>query len=85
MAYEYKMIQIPRTITVKAKELQGNEAADYLQSLTNQLAAEGREFFRVDEIGVEVEPGCLASLLALLLGVKKTLIRYYVVTFRRPK
>lgn len=81
MAYEYKMIQIPRTITVKAKELQGNEAADYLQSLTNQLAAEGWEFFRVDEIGVEVEPGCLAS----LLGVNKTLIRYYVVTFRRPK
>ena len=81
MAYEYKMIQIPPTIVVKAKEQQGNEAAYYLQSLANEQAAGGWEFYRVDTVGVVTKPGCLAS----LVGAKQTLIEYYVVTFRRAK
>lgn len=81
MAYEYKMIQVPPTIVVRAKEQRGNEAAYYLQSLVNEQAAEGWEFYRVDTVGVVTRPGCLGS----LLGAKQTLIEYYVVTFRRSK
>jgi hypothetical protein len=81
MAYEYKMVQVPPTIVVKAKEQRGNEAAHYLQSLANAQAAEGWEFYRVDTVGVVTKPGCLAS----LFGAKQTLIQYYVVTFRRVK
>ena len=33
MKYEYKMVQVPPTIEVKAKEEKGNEAAVYLESL----------------------------------------------------
>lgn len=79
MAYEYKMIQIPRTIVVKEKEHQGNEAAYYLETLANTMAAQGWEFYRVDTIGVITKPGCLAS----LLGAKEKLVQYYVVTFKR--
>jgi hypothetical protein len=52
MAYEYKMIQVPPTIVVKAKEERGNEAAYYLQFLANEQAAQGWDFYRVDTVGV---------------------------------
>lgn len=81
MAYEYKMLQIPPTIVVKEKEQRGNEAAYYLQSVANEQAREGWEFYRVDTIGVVTQPGCLAS----LFGAKQTLSEYFVVTFRMEK
>lgn len=73
------MIQIPPTITVKAKEMQGNEAAYYLQSIANEQAAQGWEFYRVDTVGVLTQPGCLAA----LFGASQSVIQYYVVTFRK--
>ncbi len=73
------MRQIPPTISVKQKEVQGNEAAYYLQSIANEQAAQGWEFYRVDTVGVVTNPGCLAS----LLGAKQMHIEYYVVTFRK--
>ena len=79
MAYQYMMRQIPPTIVVKQKEYQGNEAAYYLQTIANEQAMQGWEFYRVDTIGVVTQPGCLAS----LLGAKQTMVEYYVVTFRR--
>lgn len=79
MGYEYKMIQAPSTIEVEEKERRGNEAAYYLQSLANEQAAQGWEFYRVDTVGVVSKPGCLAS----LFGAKETFYEYYVVTFRR--
>jgi hypothetical protein len=81
MVYEYKMVQIPPTIVVKAKEERGQEAATYLESLANAQADEGWEFYRVDTVGIVSQPGCLAS----LMGAKQTLVHYFVVTFRRPK
>jgi hypothetical protein len=79
--YEYMMVQVPPTIVVKQKEQAGNEAAFYLQSIANQYAAQGWEFYRVDTVGVVVQPGCLAS----LFGAQRTTTEYYVVTFRRAK
>jgi hypothetical protein len=40
----------------------------------------GWEFYRVDEIGVETVPGCLAA----IFGGRSTHTAYYVITFRRP-
>lgn len=86
MAYQYRMVQTPRSISVTGAE-EGNEAARYLESLVNGQVQEGWEFFRVDSIGVEVRPGCLAGLLHTLtqgiLGSGITHDTYYVVTFRR--
>ncbi len=80
MNYQYKMIQIPPTITVSTKE--GREqgvAANYLESVVSKYAVQGWEFYRVDAIGVIEQPGCLAG----LLGSKATNLNYYVVTFRK--
>jgi hypothetical protein len=79
--YEYMMVQMPPNITVKEKVQQGTEAASYLQSLANQHAAQGWEFYRVDTVGIVTQPGCLGS----LLGAKQQLVEYFVVTFRRTK
>jgi hypothetical protein len=47
-------------VQAKQAEFVGNEAAYYLQTIANEYAAQGWEFYRVDTIGVVVEPGCLA-------------------------
>lgn len=78
MAYKYKMVQVPPAISVKQKEHQGTEAAAYMESVVNQMAEQGWEFYRVDSIGVELKPGCLAG----LLGQKIIERVYYVITFR---
>jgi hypothetical protein len=81
MSYQYKMMQVPPVIRIKAKEHQGGEAAAYLEEIVNQQAQQGWEFYRVDSIGVRTEPGCLGS----LLGQKAQTLEYYVVTFRKEK
>ena len=78
--YIYKMVQIPPTISVKEGAEASQLAAYYLQDVVNQYAIEGWDFYRVDEIGIYVEPGCLASLFAS--GPSRQ--SYYVVTFRKP-
>jgi hypothetical protein len=79
MPYEYKMMQVPPNITVKSREHQGNEAAYYLQSIANEQAAGGWEFYRVDAVGVTLQPGCLGA----LFGQKAAQLQYYVITFRK--
>lgn len=78
--YQYKMIQVPPNIEVQAKQHKGNEAAAYLEGIVNANARDGWEFYRVDAIGVNVTPGCLAG----LLGQKEAFSTYYVVSFRKP-
>lgn len=76
--YRYKMIQIPPTlVTRKAK---GADAASYLEEVVNAEAQGGWEFWRVDSIGVQVEPGCLGA----LAGARASHTIHYVITFRRP-
>lgn len=79
MAYQYMMVQIPPTILIKQKAQVVNEAAYYLQSVANEQAAKGWEFFRVDTIGVVTQPGCFAS----MFGATRMTTDYFVVTFRR--
>lgn len=78
--YQYKMVQVPPNIEVQAKQHKGNEAAAYLEGIVNANARDGWEFYRVDAIGVNVTPGCLAG----LLGQKEAFSTYYVVSFRKP-
>lgn len=54
--------------------------SDQLQSLINQHAQGGWEFYRIDKVDIQVTPGCLAS----LLGAKVSFITFDQVTFRRP-
>ncbi len=81
MIYQYKMIQVPQDVTVKMKDQRGNEAASYLESIANSQAADGWEFYRVDEVGVIARPGCLGA----IFGRKAEYTLYYVMTFRKEK
>jgi hypothetical protein len=72
------MVQVPPNVEVGAKH-KGNEAAAYLEGIVNSMAQDGWEFFRVDQIGVNVRPGCIAG----LLGQKDSYSIYYVITFRK--
>jgi len=79
MHYEYRMLQVPPTISIKMKEAKGQEAAVYLQTIVRENAQDGWEFFRVDTIGVQVKPGCLGS----MFGASTATVTSYVITFRR--
>jgi hypothetical protein len=73
------MVQVPPNVEVQAKLHSGNEAAAYLEGVVNANARDGWEFYRVDEIGVRVKPGCLGG----LRGQKASFNTYYVISFRK--
>ena len=75
---DYRMVQIPRTFRVQGQD---NEAAMFLQNLVNEHSKAGWDFYRIDEVGVVSSPGCIAA----LLGVRESVIPYYIVTFKRNK
>lgn len=81
--YRYRMIQIPPTIQISERTPKSTAAATYLESLVSDQAEAGWEFYRVDSIGVRVQPGCLGALLLLFSGQSSLTEQYYVVTFRR--
>lgn len=78
MPYEYKMKQLPPSIQANNRNEMQTIAANLLQTLVDEYAVDGWEFFRVDQFLV-VEPiGCSNS-------GKEARVPYYVVTFRRDK
>lgn len=79
--YDYLTVQVPPTIVVRSKDLVGNEAAQFLQTLIDSHAASGWDFYRVDTLGVLEQPGCLAA----IFGAREVLRHYFVVTFRRAR
>lgn len=44
--YVYKMVKVPPNIEVQAGKHRGNEAAVYLETVVNEYASEGWEFYR---------------------------------------
>ena len=76
--YKYKMVQVPPNIAVQMKTHKGNEAAAYLENIVNEYATKGWEFYRIDSVGVSLQPGCFDS----IFGKKEESSIYYVITFR---
>ena len=74
--FQYKMVQVPPNISVRAKDNKSGIAAQYLEDVVNEWAAQGWEFQRVDTIGIEERPGCFSS-------SKVKFMQYYVITFRK--
>lgn len=77
--YKYKMVQVPPRLEVETANQKAHGAADYLESIVNTMAEYGWEFYRIDTIGVRVQPGCLG----VLLGQQTDWESYYVITFRK--
>ena len=73
------MVQIPSNITVQMKAHKGNEAAAYMEQVVNHWAADGWEFYRVDAVGVTLQPGCGGA----FSGKQSESSVYHVITFRK--
>lgn len=77
--YDFKMIQLPQTFVLQKDT--GKEIAVYLEKLSQDMGTQGWQFYRIDQVGVAVSPGCLGA----MTGVKQTMTYYNVVTFRKEK
>jgi hypothetical protein len=86
MAFTYKMVQIPSRIQATGKDA-NNAAANYVETIVNQMAIDGWEFHRIDQIGVLENPGCGQAILRMitfgLFGATPVYINYSVISFRR--
>lgn len=80
MTFEYKMVQVPMNVMQPAskKARTGREAADYLEELANDMAADGWAFEGLEEMGIMIPQGCLG------IG-RPERQAFYVATFRRER
>lgn len=51
-----------------------------LQTVVDEHVREGWEFYSIEKVGIEVQPGCLGG----LLGIKATYLNFDQIIFRRP-
>jgi hypothetical protein len=76
--YVYKMVQAAEHIVAAEETLKGNEAASYLEKLVNDHAAQGWEFYRIDEMLASVSSPALFGTRS-----QSTPIRFHIITFRK--
>lgn len=76
--WKYKIVQIPPNVAIDEGDSTRGVAAKYLEGLVEKFAMLGWEFYRVESVGVRINPGCLAG----LFGAQSQVRLYYVVTFR---
>jgi hypothetical protein len=50
-----------------------------LEAIINDHASQGWEFYQINDVNIEVQPGCLSS----LFGAKVAYVKYDQVIFRR--
>lgn len=76
MSYQYKVV--PFIGRIKG----GQSAADVasqLEGIINQHAGQGWEFYQLNDVNIEVQPGCIAG----LLGAKVSYVQFDQVVFRK--
>ena len=78
MGYQYRMVQLNPIVPTENDK--GDEVGNYLQSIVNDHAKQGWEFYRVDTVGVKIKPGCLAG----LFGAKEGYKECFIASFRAP-
>ena len=75
----YEVVSLTPGVREGDKE-KGAKIAQQVQSLINDKAREGWEFYRVETVYVSVTPGCLAG----LFGAKSVYMPVNQVVFRKP-
>ena len=55
------------------------KVSEQLQQLIDSYTQQGWEFYRIDPVQIQVQPGCMAS----LLGQRMSVINFDQVIFRR--
>jgi hypothetical protein len=77
-SYEYKVVPFI------GKVKQGGSAEEVsrqLQSLISTNATDGWEMYQLEEVNIEVSPGCIAG----LFGAKESYEKFDQVIFRRER
>ncbi len=70
---------IPFIGKVKGKQT-SVDVSDQLETLLNEGAKEGWEFVQVNNVNIEVQPGCLKG----LFGAKAQYVHYDMAIFKKP-
>jgi len=79
--YEYMVVPFIGRLKSGLFSTQGaGDVSKQLTEVINQYANQGWEFRTVNDVNIEVKPGCLAS----LFGAKTAFIPFDQVIFRRP-
>ena len=76
--YEYKVIPFIGKLKQSGT---ADEVSRQLQLLINEHATDDREMFQLEEVNIEVSPGCLPS----LFGAKESYEKFDQVIFHRAK
>lgn len=79
--YEYKTVDIPKTLIAKKGNSLAQELALCVQTLINENCQDGWEFYRADEYSVSEPQGCLAA----LAGSTGQIGTYSILVFRRNR
>jgi hypothetical protein len=72
----YRVIPFIGRITTKQSPV---DVSNQLEALINEAADEGWQFEQVNNVNIEVKPGCLAG----LFGAKPDYVHFDMVVFRR--
>jgi hypothetical protein len=80
MKYEYKVISFIGKLKSGLFSVQdAGDVSKQLQAAINEQASQGWEFVTVNDVNIEVKPGCLAG----LFGAKTAFIPFDQVVFRK--
>jgi hypothetical protein len=78
--YEYRMVPIMEGAIAQKETATGNEAAEYLEKAVNEMARQGWEFLRVDEMSFVLSSPALFG-----TRVESRPVKHHVLTFRKKK
>ena len=70
---------IPFIGKIKGKQTSG-DVSDQLEDLLNEGAKEGWEFVQVNNVNIEVQPGCIKG----LFGATASYVHYDMAVFKKP-
>lgn len=73
--YQYHVV--PFIGRIKSNQ-SANDVSAQLEDLINQYASKGWEFYQLNDVNIEVQPGCLGR----LFGAKASYIQFDQVIFR---
>jgi len=80
--YVYKVVPFIGTLKSGVFSVENaQKVSEQLQLLIDAHVKQGWEFYRIDPVQIQIQPGCLAS----LFGQRTSWINFDQVIFRRPE
>ncbi len=81
-SYEYRVVPFVGMLKSGVFSVENaNAVTAQLQEVINQNTTQGWEFYSMNKVDVQINPGCLAA----LLGSKVTFVTFDQIVFRRAR